>query len=106
MISKTKGKYKMKLSTVPFKVQNFLTHQALNLGSAKSLVKFLGQIDSWHKVQSNGVPLIMAVGKTINPTKNMKKMDHHGVWKSQKKVSFNIASEASFVYILSGQKLI
>ena len=30
----------------------------------------------------------------------------HGVWKSQKKVSFNIASEASYVYILSGQKLI
>ena len=29
----------------------------------------------------------------------------HGVWKSQKKVSFNIASEASYVYILSGQKL-
>ena len=27
----------------------------------------------------------------------------HGVWKSQK-VSFNIASEASYVYILSGQK--
>ena len=30
----------------------------------------------------------------------------HGVWKSQKKVSFNIASVASYVYILSGQKLI
>ena len=30
----------------------------------------------------------------------------HGVWKSQKKVSFNIASEASYVYILSRQKLI
>ena len=30
----------------------------------------------------------------------------HGVWKSQKKVSFNMASEASYVYILSGQKLI
>ena len=30
----------------------------------------------------------------------------HGVWKSQKKVSFNIASETSYVYILSGQKLI
>ena len=29
----------------------------------------------------------------------------HSVWKSQK-VSFNIASEASYVYILSGQKLI
>ena len=28
----------------------------------------------------------------------------HGVWKSQKKVSFNIASEASYVYILSRQK--
>ena len=28
----------------------------------------------------------------------------HSVWKSQKKVSFNIASEASYVYILSGQK--
>ena len=27
-------------------------------------------------------------------------------WKSQKRVSFNIASEASYVYILSGQKLI
>ena len=32
--------------------------------------------------------------------------DMHGVWKSQKKVSFNIASEASYVYILSGQKFI
>ena len=30
----------------------------------------------------------------------------HGVWKSQKKVSFNIASEASYVYISSEQKLI
>ena len=30
----------------------------------------------------------------------------HSVWKSQKKVSFNIASEESYVYILSGQKLI
>ena len=30
----------------------------------------------------------------------------HCVWKSQEKVSFNIASEASYVYILSGQKLI
>ena len=28
------------------------------------------------------------------------------VWKLQKKVAFNIASEASYVYILSGQKLI
>ena len=31
--------------------------------------------------------------------------DAHDVWKSQKKVSLNIASEASYVYILSGQKL-
>ena len=31
---------------------------------------------------------------------------NHGVWKSQKNVSFNIASEASYVYILSGQNLI
>ena len=31
---------------------------------------------------------------------------YHSVWKSQKKVSFNIASEASYVYILSGQKLL
>ena len=30
----------------------------------------------------------------------------HGVWKSKKKVAFNIASEASYVYILSGQKFI
>ena len=30
----------------------------------------------------------------------------HGVWKSQKKVSFDIASEASYAYILSGQKFI
>ena len=30
----------------------------------------------------------------------------HSVWKSQKKVSFNIASEASYVYILNGQKFI
>ena len=31
---------------------------------------------------------------------------NHGVWKSQKNVSFNIASEARYVYILSGQKFI
>ena len=30
----------------------------------------------------------------------------HGVWKSQKRVVFNIASEASYVYILNEQKLI
>ena len=30
----------------------------------------------------------------------------HGVWKLQIKVSFNIASEASYVYILSSQKSI
>ena len=30
----------------------------------------------------------------------------HSVWKSQKKVAFNIASEASYVDILSGQKFI
>ena len=30
----------------------------------------------------------------------------HSVWKSQKKISFNIGSEASYVYILSGQKFI
>ena len=30
----------------------------------------------------------------------------HGVWKSQKRVLFNIASEASYVYILNEQKLI
>ena len=30
----------------------------------------------------------------------------HSVWKSHKKVSFNIASEASYIYILSGQKFI
>ena len=30
----------------------------------------------------------------------------HGVWKSQKKISLNISSEASYVYILSGQKFI
>ena len=30
----------------------------------------------------------------------------HSVWKSQKKDSFNIASEASYVYILSGQKFV
>ena len=30
----------------------------------------------------------------------------HGVGKLQKKVSFNIASEASYVYILSEQKFI
>ena len=30
----------------------------------------------------------------------------HDVQKPQKKVSFNIASEASYVYILSGQKFI
>ena len=30
----------------------------------------------------------------------------HVVWKSQKKVSVNIASEASDAYILSGQKFI
>ena len=31
---------------------------------------------------------------------------NHSVWKSQKKSHFNIANEASYVYILSGQKLI
>ena len=30
----------------------------------------------------------------------------HNVWKSHQKVSLDIASEASYVYILSGQKLI
>ena len=30
----------------------------------------------------------------------------HGVWKSQKKVSFTIASDASYIYILSGLKFI
>ena len=30
----------------------------------------------------------------------------HSVWKSQKKVAFNFASEASYFYILSGQKFI
>ena len=30
----------------------------------------------------------------------------NGVWKSKKKVSFNIASEAIYVYIMIGQKLI
>ena len=30
----------------------------------------------------------------------------HGVWKITEKISFNIASEASYVNILSGQKLI
>ena len=34
------------------------------------------------------------------------KQGHHSVWKSQKKVSFNIASEASYIHIWSGQKLI
>ena len=33
-------------------------------------------------------------------------LSKHGVWKSQKKSHFYIASEASYVYILSGQKLI
>ena len=36
----------------------------------------------------------------------MKLLFLHSVWKSQKQVSYNIASEASYVYILSGQKLI
>ena len=30
----------------------------------------------------------------------------HSVWKLPKKVAFNIASEASYVYILSAQKFI
>ena len=30
----------------------------------------------------------------------------HSVWKNREKVSFKIASEASYVYILSGQKFI
>ena len=30
----------------------------------------------------------------------------HSVWKSLKKVSFNIVSEASYVYILSEQKFV
>ena len=32
--------------------------------------------------------------------------EQHGVWKITEKVSFNIASEASYVYIISGQKFI
>ena len=28
----------------------------------------------------------------------------HGIWKSQKKVTFNIAGEASYIYIFNGQK--
>ena len=31
-----------------------------------------------------------------------KRQRQHGVWKSKKTVAFNIASEASYVYILSG----
>ena len=30
----------------------------------------------------------------------------HGVWKSQKSLNLKIASEASYVYFLSGQKLV
>ena len=30
---------------------------------------------------------------------------YHGVWKLQKKVSLNIASKASYFYILNGQKM-
>ena len=37
---------------------------------------------------------------------DLKGLDEHIDWKSQKKVAFNIASEASFVYILNGQKLL
>ena len=36
----------------------------------------------------------------------MKTYEEHGVWKSHKKVLLNITSEASYVYILSGQKFI
>ena len=43
---------------------------------------------SWH-------PLVAAPNDT----------EGHGVWKSQKKSHFNIASEASYVYILSEQSL-
>ena len=45
----------------------------------------------------------------IHGPKPLKQPVHDGkhcVWKSQKKFSFNIASEASYVYILSGPKLI
>ena len=49
----------------------------------------------------------LAASKVKNLShKDTKSEEHHGVWKSLKKVSFNIASEASYVYILSGQKLI
>ena len=33
-------------------------------------------------------------------------VSNHSVWKSLKKYHFDIASEASYVYILGGQKLI
>ena len=44
--------------------------------------------------------------KTIWPSKQIEKRETvlHTVFETHKKVSFNIASEASYVYILSGQK--
>ena len=56
--------------------------------SSKNVKKTRGVL-SWH-------PLVAAPNDT----------EGHGVWKSQKKSHFNIASEASYVYILSGQKFI
>ena len=41
-----------------------------------------------------------------NRTTEIKLFSHTWCLKKKKKVSFNIASEASYVYILSGQKLI
>ena len=56
--------------------------------SSKNVKKTRGVL-SWH-------PLVAAPNDT----------EGHGVWKSQKKSHFNIASEASYVYILSGQKFL
>ena len=73
--SRMKGKYIMKaFMWMLLKVQYFLTHHALKPGSSLGLPpKFVPlrktQLSPMHLVQSNGVPLMMAVGATIRPAK-------------------------------------
>ena len=55
---------------------------------------------------SSASPTSKAVWKKATPKLKYHYKNQHSVWKSQKKVAFSIASEASYVYILSGQKFI
>ena len=67
---------------------------------------------SWFRTLScHGLGKVGAVFRAVtNKIHNKNQMTYfdswHSVWKSSQKVAFNIASEASYVYIMSGQKLI